>query len=60
MLRNLVEPERDYLLESYAILGGHTMLQPERRHLEALLEQHECNLIKLANELEALRKGILA
>jgi hypothetical protein len=53
------EPERDYAVEARMILQGLTGLLVEKRHLEALEEYYECKLIRIANELEALKHKAL-
>jgi hypothetical protein len=53
------EPERDFLVESRMILQGLTGLLVERRHLEALEEHYECQLIRAAHELGQLQRRLL-
>jgi hypothetical protein len=53
------EPERDYAVEARMILKGLTGVIVEKRHLEALEELYECKLIKLANDLDALKHKAL-
>lgn len=53
------EPERNYLAEAKAILAGKSVLLPEKAHLEALDEAHECQLIEIFTDLDALRKKVL-
>jgi hypothetical protein len=54
------EPERDYAVEARMILQGMTGMLVEKRHLEALAEQYDCKLIKLANALAMLRAKALS
>ena len=56
---NLVDPDRSPLVEARMILMGLTGLHPTLDHLRALEEDYEVRLIKLANELEALRGRVL-
>ena len=53
------EPARDFYVESQMILKGLTGLQPETRHLEAMQEQHECAMIRIANKLEEMKHTVL-
>jgi hypothetical protein len=53
------EPERNYYVESIAILSGESMMLPEKAHLEALQEHHECSLIQISNQLETLKRDVL-
>jgi hypothetical protein len=39
LIRGNAPSERDYLAEAHAILDGTSLLEPERAHLQALLEQ---------------------
>lgn len=53
------EPGRDYLTEAQMVLKGLTGILPEKRHLEALEEWHEVSLIRIANELEEMKRRVL-
>ena len=53
------EPERNYLDEARQVLAGQTLRLPEKRHLEALVEHHECVLIRLANKVMALHNDVM-
>lgn len=50
--------------EARMIWAGTTMLQPEREHIEALIDYHEqqieayeCRLIRIAAQLDQLKQG---
>lgn len=54
--------ERHYLLEARQILeatDGEAWYLPEKMHLVALDEAHQCELIRIANEIEMLKKKVL-
>ena len=53
------EPERCFYTESQMILKGLTGLQPEKRHLEAMQEHHECSMIRIANTLGMVKDTVL-
>lgn len=46
------------LEEAYAILAGTTMMLPEARHIQAVVDAHERALATMARELMELREGI--
>ena len=48
----------DYL-EAKAILAGESMMLPELRHLEAVREHYECELIRLVYDLDQVTKAAL-
>lgn len=50
------EPERDYGVEARMILQGLTGLLVEKRHLEALDEFYQVQLIQLANDADLLKR----
>ena len=55
-------PDRHFLLEARQILDakdGEAMYLPEKAHLEALEEYYSCELIKLANDAELLKRRAL-
>ena len=54
------EPERDYGVEARMILQGLTGLLVEKRHLEALDEFYQVQLIQLANDAELLKRKALS
>ena len=45
--------------EALAILRGLSSLLPEVRHLEAVQEYYECELIRMAHEIEQVTKAAL-
>lgn len=49
----------DTLTEALMILQGLTALHPTIEHLRALDEHYECRLIKIANDIEQLKRSIL-
>lgn len=55
--------ERDFYCEAVAILSGESMLIPELRHLqalhEAMQEHYEVILIRLANELDVMKRRVM-
>lgn len=56
------EQERHYLLEARQIIGakeGEAMYLPEKAHLEALVKYYDEELMKLANDLDALKEKVL-
>ena len=53
------DPERDYGVEARMILLGLTGLLVEKRHLEALDEFYQVQLIQLANDAELLKRKAL-
>ena len=56
-------PERHYLLEARQILDakdGEAMYLPEKAHLEALEEYYSCELIKIANDAEMLKRRAMS
>ena len=53
------EPERDYGTEARMILQGLTGLLVEKRHLEAIEEHYQLQIIRLANALEKLKQEVL-
>ena len=58
-----MDDERDYYQEAVAILSGASLMLPELGHLqalqEAMQEQREVGLIKIANDLELLKTRVL-
>lgn len=54
-----MENERNYLKEARAILAKESPLAPQLEHLEALQEAHECECIRVANELHNIRTRLL-
>ena len=50
---------RNYLEEARAILAGTTLLPPTVAHLRAMLEWHDVTLIRIANDIEALKHRVL-
>jgi hypothetical protein len=53
------EVERYYYEEALDILHGLSMMLPEKQHLIALHEYHECKLIQITNDLEKLKRDVL-
>lgn len=53
------DDSRSDLEQALMILSGETLLQPEKRHLEALHEYHEVQLIRIANQLDTLKCLVL-
>jgi len=51
--------EPNYLLEARDILAGRSSLLPERRHLEALHEAHQSELIRIAHEIQQMMDAML-
>ena len=58
-MSNLTDPDRSQLVEARMILLGLPGLHPTKEHLEALKEHYDCQLIKLANDLDALKEKVL-
>jgi hypothetical protein len=54
-------PERDYLQEARTILDGGPFqrILPETRHLEALEEAHQSEILKIVHELSQLMAAVL-
>jgi hypothetical protein len=53
------EPERNYFDEAQSILAGTTRLLPEVRHLEALNEHYQSEIIQLVYDIEQVTKVAL-
>lgn len=45
--------------EAKAILAGTSMMLPEKRHLEALEEHHQCEMIRLVYDIDQVTKAAL-
>lgn len=56
---NLVDPDRSPLVEARMMLTGMTGLHPTLEHMRALEEYYEVRLIKIANDIEALKRRVL-
>lgn len=55
----MTDGERCFLTEARAILAGTTMILPQKEHLEALDEQREITIIRMANALEVMKQRVL-
>ena len=47
------------LLEARAILSGTSAMLPEKRHLQALADDHDWALVELAAKIEKLKEDVL-
>ena len=51
--------ERNFLDEARAILAGTSAMLPEKRHLQALADDHDWALVELAAKIEKLKEDVL-
>lgn len=46
------DDERNYIDEAFRILKGTTMLLPEKRHLEALNEHYQSEILQIVHDID--------